>query len=758
MTGWIRRHGALLVYPLIALAAYPASEYLLAGTRAQVYGLDVFDDGSVARLGALAPAWREHGFSLWNALLTTGNAWFSQFALPPIAPDSLLTLVLAPFHAFVLVQASLAAVAGLAMHLFLRRSLRLPRTAAVVGASIYAFSLWHYPIGLAGPMLPLLLTLVDRPPRNRAGGIAILAAVVVVALHQGLLQVVVLAGAAQLAWIAFGTARRRRRDALVTWLRGWLVASLVAAPMLMSLALALPSSHRVVWDIAPHLSVDVALREVMHRWASVVLALPMDGGWGLHAPYEGTWFAGAVALPLAVVGAVRGAVAGRRFRLLAALLLVLPLIDLASLLAGPLLEDAGPLGSFQLDRVRHFAPFVVSGLAAVGLAGIGGIRGRRRRGWAARLALVFAGALLTVQLPSVIGRLDSFTALGDELAPAWLRATWLAAGIGGLTGLAIVVWRPRSRPVLAAAAIVMLLLLGVERATYARVERGAVPNGTSTWSARLGSSEVTQRLQSETARDHARALVTGLYPNRLLFHRIPSVTGYENVYPLRIHQLLDVLFAPYLDAHPEDAAYYRRWGNRAVAFEPVWARQIVDLLAARWIVADGPIDGDDLTLVGQDGTRTLYRNDSALPRAFVVTSTRVFGERDAMLDALAAADTRELATTALLEAEVPHSDAGTGSARFVVDAPDRLRVEVSAPGSGVLVVSDAFMPGWQATIDGAPAEVVPVDVALRGVAVPGGESTVVMWYAPAHMPFAAAAALLGLVTLAALGVIAVRNR
>ena len=51
-------------------------------------------------------------------------------------------------------------------------------------------------------------------------------------------------------------------------------------------------------------------------------------------------------------------------------------------------------------------------------------------------------------------------------------------------------------------------------------------------------------------------------------------------------------------------------------------------------------------------------------------------------------------------------------------------------GPGLLVVSDAFDPGWTCHVDGRPREILRVDHALRGVLLEPGERTLVMSYAP----------------------------
>ncbi|MCH7911179.1 MAG: YfhO family protein [Candidatus Hydrogenedentes bacterium] len=60
-------------------------------------------------------------------------------------------------------------------------------------------------------------------------------------------------------------------------------------------------------------------------------------------------------------------------------------------------------------------------------------------------------------------------------------------------------------------------------------------------------------------------------------------------------------------------------------------------------------------------------------------------------------------------------------------------VDVSRSGHGILVMADAYYPGWKATVDGDPAEVFPVDGAFRGVFVPQGTQTVIIFYDPASV-------------------------
>ncbi|MFT3916384.1 MAG: hypothetical protein QM704_20605 [Anaeromyxobacteraceae bacterium] len=57
-----------------------------------------------------------------------------------------------------------------------------------------------------------------------------------------------------------------------------------------------------------------------------------------------------------------------------------------------------------------------------------------------------------------------------------------------------------------------------------------------------------------------------------------------------------------------------------------------------------------------------------------------------------------------------------------------LWVEAETAGPGVLVVNDAWAPGWRATIDGREVAILPADLLVRAVAWPAGRHRLEMWY------------------------------
>ncbi|MFN8491236.1 MAG: hypothetical protein U0350_26805 [Caldilineaceae bacterium] len=76
-----------------------------------------------------------------------------------------------------------------------------------------------------------------------------------------------------------------------------------------------------------------------------------------------------------------------------------------------------------------------------------------------------------------------------------------------------------------------------------------------------------------------------------------------------------------------------------------------------------------------------------------------------------------------------------------------LTLQTQASAATYLVLSEIWYPGWRATVNGAPAEVVRVNGGLRAVAVPAGGTTVELWFAPRSWLYGLGASAAGLILL-----------
>src|SRR5207247_11003215 len=120
------------------------------------------------------------------------------------------------------------------------------------------------------------------------------------------------------------------------------------------------------------------------------------------------------------------------------------------------------------------------------------------------------------------------------------------------------------------------------------------------------------------------------------------------------------------------------------------------------------------------------------PRGLVAGGQRRVGSGDAALAAIAAPgfDARREAIVEGDPLPVGSSAGEAGAARIVSTHGDRQVADVRADRDGVLVVSDAWAPGWQARVDGRRVDVRRVDYLFRGVPVRAGRHTVEFAYRP----------------------------
>src|SRR5262249_58298564 len=79
-------------------------------------------------------------------------------------------------------------------------------------------------------------------------------------------------------------------------------------------------------------------------------------------------------------------------------------------------------------------------------------------------------------------------------------------------------------------------------------------------------------------------------------------------------------------------------------------------------------------------------------------------------------------TVAVVEEPLPESSTfgGGGQATIVRYEPERVTVRTASDAGGLLVLTDRWFPGWQATVDGRPAAILRTDYLYRGVVIPAG--------------------------------------
>src|SRR5207245_7327645 len=118
---------------------------------------------------------------------------------------------------------------------------------------------------------------------------------------------------------------------------------------------------------------------------------------------------------------------------------------------------------------------------------------------------------------------------------------------------------------------------------------------------------------------------------------------------------------------------------------------------------------------------------------------------------LAAGVERDLRTRAVVENPTPAMLSAHGSGSAVVEHAgwNDLALRVHASGNAVLVTSDQYFPGWDATVDGHSTPIRPANVAMRAIAVPAGDHTVVFTYEPSQFRYGLLFSIAGALALIA---------
>ncbi len=147
--------------------------------------------------------------------------------------------------------------------------------------------------------------------------------------------------------------------------------------------------------------------------------------------------------------------------------------------------------------------------------------------------------------------------------------------------------------------------------------------------------------------------------------------------------------------------------------------------------------GDRWKLLAQTRSVNIYENARALPRAWLASDARVLDEGTILqvirTGILPDGSKWDPLQTVLVETEPSNpldTSAQDGRAEITTYEPNRLNLQTHSSGNSILVLSENDYPGWRVYIDGQPADVLRVNFALRGVAIPTGEHQVSFVYRP----------------------------
>lgn len=760
--GWSPLRTALLLVLALALFYGPA----LAGGRFLYRDTGRMHVPVKQFIGAELRAGR---FPAWNPYYGLGMPTVGAAVDGVLHPFTALTAVL-PTHAVVTLWILLSHLAaGLGAAAWARR---LGASHAAAGAAAFGYAFAGFLVS-STDNLTYLTALATVPwifaaadlwvARGRPGALGLLALASLLCAAAGDPQGwgIALLGVPAFA-LLLGPAELPASRRLLRGAIGLAVCVAAAAPVILPLLEWLPHSTRarpldpithLRWNLSPLRLLELVVPGVLRDGGGVVLSL-------LHSrlsdpetstPWVTSVYVGVAASALAVAAAWRD----RRARILAVLALVATWAAMGHHAGfGQVAARLPVLGSFRYwEKLAVWPALLLSVAAALGVDRLRSDAALAHRVALGAAAFGAAALALTLAAPTaaaaIVGERGEETATLAAMLGENLRDGLLHAGAMGLV-LAGATWLARRRLAAAPAllaAVVALDLMGANVRAYHlhRPETDRPPSALASWLAARGRLErtltpfeplaVRRGFSASESQNWYGALTLSSAWN--VAYGVGSFDVYSGPIPGRLFDVSDPL-AP----------------NALVPNVGLWD--------VGFVVVPGDPRGAAIPnvppsapIVARDPRVPAWLFEIPhRPRAYVareVAQVDRAGARAFALDPASASTDRTVVEGAIPPGLAP----GEGSAEVVRDEPTAVDVRVHAAAPSLLVLNDAFAPGWRARLGGGELPIVAANYLARGVWVPAGEHVVAFRYSTPGLPAGIAIAAL---TAAGIGAWALARR
>jgi hypothetical protein len=411
---------------------------------------------------------------------------------------------------------------------------------------------------------------------------------------------------------------------------------------------------------------------------------------------------------------------------------------------------------FRFSRIDRAGSLVVLAQlvpAALGAADLTRARGAGRRVFGSGgLVLVVAGVWLVARagtsMPEWLGPewlgAGPPAALDAESAARLLRRTQVAGlfAAGGAAAFLLPASRLASAIPLALAIVQLFVFAAPYRGDRSPEEFFASTPGIDVLGQAVAGGDAGGTRFVRFGRDlpvRPYALSSVLPPSTNVPYRLRDLQGYNALTERRLGDTLE-------DVLGDDVFSHGIWaGRRIVAPTRAAALEhpMIDALSVGAAVGVHPIDAAGWTEVPARGFR-VWKNEEALPRVRLATGGQGVSEEDMNDIVRRGTFDPRIDVWWVGEGKVEGRVSPDDDVDVLVDTWNELAVRTSTASRAMLVIADSYGPGWRATLDGIPVEVLAVYGVVRGMAIPAGVHEVVFRYRPPGFGVGVALSLAGL--------------
>jgi hypothetical protein len=380
---------------------------------------------------------------------------------------------------------------------------------------------------------------------------------------------------------------------------------------------------------------------------------------------------------------------------------------------------------------------VLAGFGLDALVHSGDPRSKRVARWLAVATALGAVTALALGIVMVGGGTASPKGVFHELADPQLAVRYAVSFLFPWVAIALV------------SAVVLFLLAGARRRSHAMLALAVVGGDLWYFGARFNpaiptseaypTTAAVRAVQDAGARGRTVILDYGMVANVATYYGVRDLAGYDAINRTRLDDL----------ARLAGANDRTTRGQAVLAFEH-FGSWFFDVMAVQAVVANRTLNGDGLVLRSEVEGARIYANTRARPFVFAPEVVRPTPDRNAAAEILRKGgyDRVKAAVVETRDASLPA--ASSSQVRWERPSPERVVIDVDARAAATLVVAESYDPGWTARVDGAPAAVLPCDLAVMAIVVPTGHHTVQLVFQPRTWRVAVALTMAGVVGCLAL--------